>query len=104
MGPDAQLTLSPSKRNVIWAVEESPGRWGVTEVAPLTLIARVSWTNFDDQLRAEVKPVLAAVLPADPEGALAMIAQHLNKADEWVSLLHAIREDLSPPDRDPLIS
>lgn len=45
MGRDAQLTLAPSTRSIIWAVEETPDRWGVTEVAPLTVLARLSVLN-----------------------------------------------------------
>ncbi|MEV7198073.1 helix-turn-helix transcriptional regulator [Streptomyces sp. NPDC093510] len=97
MGPAAQLTLAPSTRNVIWAVEEAPGRWGVTEVAPLTVLARLSWSALDEQVRAEVKSVLRAALPAKPEDVHATIAQYLDEASEWVALLHEIEAELPRP-------
>ncbi|MER5439086.1 helix-turn-helix transcriptional regulator [Streptomyces sp. NPDC002790] len=100
MGPDAQLALSPSKRSVTWAVEEAPERWGVTEVAPLTVLARLSWDDLEGQIRAEVRAVVRASLPTDPEGAATTIARYFTEADAWLSLLHEIRAELPSPDGD----
>ncbi|MEV0259506.1 helix-turn-helix transcriptional regulator [Streptomyces sp. NPDC050732] len=94
MGPDAQLTLAPSTRSIMWAVEETPDHWGVTEVAPLTVLARLSWSNLDERVKSEVKPVLRAALPAEPEDAHATIAQYLDEASEWVALLQEIEAEL----------
>ncbi|MEU1149359.1 helix-turn-helix transcriptional regulator [Streptomyces sp. NPDC005863] len=100
MGPDAQLFLSPSNRKVTWAVEEAPDRWGATEVSPLTVLARLPWDDFDDQVRAEAKSVLRASLPHHPEDAATTMARYFNEAETWVSLLREIRAELPSTDSD----
>ncbi|KPC62615.1 helix-turn-helix transcriptional regulator [Streptomyces chattanoogensis] len=94
MGPDAQLTLSPSKRNVVWAVEESPGYWGVTEVSPLTVIARVPWEALEGECFAEMKRLVRLALPAEPEAAAARIGELIGERDVEQRVLRAVLGEL----------
>ncbi|MCC2275507.1 helix-turn-helix transcriptional regulator [Streptomyces sp. ET3-23] len=95
---DCQLTLSPSKRTVIWAVEEAPGQWGVSEVSPSTVIARVPRGPLPAQARAELKQLTRLALPAPPDAAASRIEQLLGELDEEQRLLREIQEDLSGHD------
>ncbi|WP_198351817.1 helix-turn-helix transcriptional regulator [Streptomyces typhae] len=97
MGPDAQLTLSPSKRSVVWAVQENAGHWAVTEIAPILVLARLPWTDLNDQERAELKSVTRTGLPDDPEGALAEIDNYLSESDEHIRLLRELRAEITAP-------
>ncbi|MFH8991433.1 helix-turn-helix transcriptional regulator [Streptomyces sp. NPDC017940] len=101
MGPDAQLTLSPSKRSVFWAVEESAGQWGVTEVAPTTVIARVPRKELSGERLDEMKQLVRVGLPAEPKAAAARIEQLLGERDIEQRILRDILADLPLPDSDP---
>ncbi|MDF3291910.1 helix-turn-helix transcriptional regulator [Streptomyces silvisoli] len=95
VGPACQLTLSPSKRNVVWAVEETPGQWGVTEVSPSTVIARVPRGALSTESRAEMKRLTRIALPAAREAAVARIEQLIGELQEEQRLLHEIQADLA---------
>ncbi|MEU9987861.1 helix-turn-helix transcriptional regulator [Streptomyces sp. NPDC048045] len=101
MGPDALLTLSPSKRSVLWAVEEGSGRWGVTEVAPATVIARVQREELSGERFVEMKQLVRLALPADPEAASTRIRQLLAVRDVEQHVLREVGKDLPLPDSDP---
>ncbi|WP_239567328.1 helix-turn-helix transcriptional regulator [Streptomyces sp. G44] len=101
MGPDAQLTLSPSKRSVFWAVEESAGQWGVTEVAPTTVIARVPRKELTGERLVEMKQLVRLALPAEPEAAAARIEQLLSERDVEQRILRDILAELPLPGSDP---
>lgn len=98
MGRDAQLTLSPTKRSVVWAVEETSGRWGVTQVAPLTVIARVPRDGLTGECRAEMKRLVRLALPLEPDAAAARIEQLLGERDVEQSILREILTELFGPD------
>ncbi|MFD4480438.1 helix-turn-helix transcriptional regulator [Streptomyces sp. NPDC058471] len=100
MGPDAQLTLSPSKRSVFWAVEESAGRWGVTEVAPTTVIARVPREELSGERLDEMKQLVRMGLPVAPKAAAARIEQLLGERDVEQRVLRDILAELPPTDSD----
>ncbi|PAU48268.1 transcriptional regulator [Streptomyces albireticuli] len=91
---DCQLTLSPSRRNVVWAVEEAPGEWGVTQVSPATVIARVP-RILSAEARAEMKMVIGIALPAPREAAASRVKQLLGELDEEQRLLCEIQEELA---------
>ncbi|WP_372404592.1 helix-turn-helix transcriptional regulator [Streptomyces luteireticuli] len=91
---DCQLTLSPTRRDVVWAVEEAPGEWGVTQVSPATVIARVPRGALPAEARAELKALTRIALPGPGEDAAARIEQLLGELDEEQRLLCEIREDL----------
>ncbi|MFE0138154.1 helix-turn-helix transcriptional regulator [Streptomyces sp. NPDC059037] len=101
MGPDAQLTLAPSKRSVFWAVEESAGQWGVTEVAPTTVIARVPREELSGERLDEMKQLVRVGLPAEPRAAAARIEQLLGERNVEQRVLRDILAELSLPDSDP---
>lgn len=101
MGPDAQLTLAPSQRTVFWAVEESAGQWGVTEVAPTTVIARVPREALSGERLDEMKQLVRVGLPAEPEAAAARIEQLLGERDVEQRVLRDILAELPLPDSDP---
>ncbi|ANZ14885.1 helix-turn-helix transcriptional regulator [Streptomyces noursei] len=98
LGPDCQLTLSPSKRTVIWAIEEAPGAWGASEVAPSTVIARVPRGTLPPEARAEMKQLIRIALPAPRDAADSHIELLLGELDEEQRLLREIQEDLSGHD------
>lgn len=101
MGPDAQLTLSPTRRNVIWAVEEASGHWGVTQVAPTTVIARVPRQALKGECLAEMKQLVRTGLPESPEAAAIRIEQLLGERDAEQRLLREILEELPGKDDVP---
>lgn len=101
IGPDAQLTLSPSKRSVFWAVEESAGRWGVTEVAPTTVIARIPREHLTDGRLSEMKQLIRLELPKEPEAAATRIGQLLGERDVEQRVLREILQELPLPDGGP---
>ncbi|MFF4534292.1 helix-turn-helix transcriptional regulator [Streptomyces sp. NPDC001407] len=92
---DCQLTLSPSRRNVVWAVEEALGEWGVTQISPDTVIARVPRGALPAEARAEMKTLTRIALPSPREAAASRIEQILGELDEEQRLLREIQEDLS---------
>ncbi|MFF3979798.1 helix-turn-helix domain-containing protein [Streptomyces sp. NPDC001828] len=94
LGRDAQLTLSPTKRSVVWAVAETPGRWGVTQVAPRTVIARIPRENWVGERRAEMKKLVRLALPLDHDSAVARIAQLLGDRDLEQGILREILAEL----------
>ncbi|MER5301256.1 hypothetical protein ABT039_17525 [Streptomyces lasiicapitis] len=80
---------------VTWAVEDSPHQWGVTEVTPIMVLARVPWPDLDDQARAEMKALMYAGLPIEPADALGVLDHYLSEADEQVSLLRELRAEMA---------
>ncbi|MBP5935378.1 helix-turn-helix domain-containing protein [Streptomyces sp. LBUM 1476] len=81
LGAGVQLTLSPENRTIVWAVEETAGRWAVTHATPATVIARISKVaraELDDVCLDEVRHLLRADLPEDPSAAAERITQRLN--------------------------
>ncbi|MFE3881891.1 helix-turn-helix transcriptional regulator [Streptomyces lydicus] len=94
VGPASQLTLSPSNRNVVWAVEEAPGEWGISQVSPSTLIARVPPAAIHGDARAELKRLTRMALPAAPEAAADRVQQLLSELNQQQSLLREIQRDL----------
>ncbi|MFD9072056.1 helix-turn-helix transcriptional regulator [Streptomyces lasiicapitis] len=95
LGPDTQLTLSSTTRMVTWAVEDGPHQWGVTEVTPIMVLARVPWPDLDDQARVEMKAMMYAGLPIEPADALGVLDHYLSEADEQVSLLRELRAEMA---------
>ncbi|MEW1724804.1 helix-turn-helix transcriptional regulator [Streptomyces sp. NPDC093109] len=98
VGPDAQLTLSPSRRNVVWAVEETSGRWGVTRVSPATVIARIQRQPLTDEHLAEMKQLVRYGLPAEPQAAISRIEQLLSEHNAEQHVLREIYKELYGPD------
>ncbi|MFI0743288.1 helix-turn-helix transcriptional regulator [Streptomyces sp. NPDC021100] len=97
---DCRLTLSPSRRNVVWAVEEAPGEWGVTQVSPATVIARVP-RMMSAEARAEMKMLTRIALPAPREAAASRVEQLLGELDEEQRLLLEIQQELAHQDALP---
>ncbi|MCZ1006792.1 helix-turn-helix transcriptional regulator [Streptomyces lydicus] len=97
VGPASQLTLSPLNRNVVWAVEEAPGEWGVSQVSPSTLIARVPPAAIHGDVRAELKRLTRIALPVAPEAAADRVQQLISELDQQQSLLREIQRDLTGP-------
>ncbi|MEV5506626.1 helix-turn-helix transcriptional regulator [Streptomyces orinoci] len=95
---DCQLTLSPTQRNVVWAVEEAPGEWGVTKVSPATVIARVPRGALQAEARAELKALTRLALPGPRDAAASRIEQLLGELHEEQCLLREIQAELSEPD------
>jgi transcriptional regulator with XRE-family HTH domain len=96
LGPDAQLTLSPDKRTVVWAVEEAIGCWSVTHVSPTTVIARVPRNTLEGTCLVEMRQLVRTALPADTAAATTRIGQLLDDSDTerrvLRDVLHAIQE------------
>ncbi|SBT96002.1 Helix-turn-helix domain-containing protein [Streptomyces sp. DI166] len=90
MGPDAQLTLSPEQRTVVWAVEEAVGCWSVTHVRPATVIARVPRNAVHGECRAEVLQLVRAALPTEADAATARIGQLLEERDTEQRVLREV--------------
>ncbi|MFD8117832.1 helix-turn-helix transcriptional regulator [Streptomyces microflavus] len=81
LGPDAQLTLSPDQRTVVWAVEESPGRWTCTHVSPVTVVARVPRDAVHGECLAEMLLLVRTGLPAEADAAIVRLGQLIRERD-----------------------
>ena len=90
MGPDAQLTLAPDQRTVVWAVEEMAGCWSVTHVSPTTVIARIPREAMRGACLAEVFQLVRAALPAEADAATARIGQLLEQRDTEQRVLRQV--------------
>ncbi|MGH4028744.1 helix-turn-helix transcriptional regulator [Actinomycetota bacterium Odt1-20B] len=94
IGPDTQLTLAPSKRSVVWAVEETAGQWGVTEVSPATVMARIPWQELSGERLTEMKHLMRIGLPAETKAAAARIEHLVRERDVEQRLLRELLEEL----------
>ncbi|MER0445716.1 helix-turn-helix transcriptional regulator [Streptomyces sp. Edi4] len=98
LGPDAQLTLAPDKRTVVWAMEEATGCWSVTHVSPATVIARVPRQALEGACLAEMHQLVRAALPADPAAATARIGQLLHERDTEQRVLRDVLQEIKQSD------
>ncbi|MET9507749.1 helix-turn-helix transcriptional regulator [Streptomyces flavidovirens] len=99
IGPDAQLTLSPSTHSVIWAVKEDDGMWGISEVDAYTVIVRLAEAALKDEAWQEMLLLTRAVLPADAAKAVARIQQLVPQLEARIRLLKTIHRDLWEADK-----
>ncbi|OXY93478.1 transcriptional regulator [Streptomyces diastatochromogenes] len=98
LGADTQLTLSPDKRIVVWAVEEAIGCWSVTHVSPATVIARVPRATLADARLVEMRQLVRAALPADPSAAAVRIGQLLDERDTEQRVLRDVLDAIQAID------
>ncbi|MET9296588.1 helix-turn-helix transcriptional regulator [Streptomyces sp. NPDC003077] len=98
IGPDCRLTLAPAHRTVIWAAEEAPGEWAISEVDAQAVIARVPHAALLEEARAELKLLTRAALPAGSGAAVEHIQQLLPELEQRVNLLREIWRDLYEQD------
>ncbi|MBC9718417.1 helix-turn-helix domain-containing protein [Streptomyces sp. TRM66268-LWL] len=98
MGPDCQLTLSPSQHSVIWAIEEAPGEWAISQVDAYAVAVRIPRAALIDEARAEMKLLTRAVLPVAPDEAVDRIQQLLPQLEQRIVLLREIWRDLHEQD------
>ncbi|MEU3747244.1 MULTISPECIES: helix-turn-helix transcriptional regulator [Streptomyces] len=94
IGPDTQLTLSPSTHSVIWAVRDADGQWGISEVDAYTVIVRVPHAAINKDARREMMLLTRTVLPAEPKEAIDRIQQLVPQLKQRIQLLEAIHRDL----------
>ncbi|MFI9210272.1 XRE family transcriptional regulator [Streptomyces sp. NPDC053253] len=99
IGPNCQLTLSPSAKTVIWAVQEADGEWGISEVSAYTLIVKIPDAAVVDEAREEMKHLTRAILPADPKQAVARIQALLPQLSKRIQILEEVWRDLYEEDR-----
>ncbi|MFB9556912.1 MmyB family transcriptional regulator [Streptomyces roseoviridis] len=99
IGPNCQLTLSPSTQTVIWAVQEADGEWGISEVGAYTLIVKIPDAAMVDEAREEMKRLTRAILPADPKQAVARIQALLPQLRKRIQNLEEVWRDLYEEDR-----
>ncbi|MGW4441993.1 helix-turn-helix transcriptional regulator [Streptomyces sp. NPDC004682] len=90
LGPEVQLTLSPDRRTVVWAMEEATGCWAVTHVSPATVIARVPKGASQGPCLTEIHQLVRAALPADPAAAAQRIHQLLGERDREQQVLRDV--------------
>ncbi|WP_434595877.1 helix-turn-helix transcriptional regulator [Streptomyces sp. A5-4] len=100
LGPDAQLTLAPDKRTVVWAVEEAVGCWSVTHVSPATVIARMPRSALKGTCLAEMHQLVRTALPADTTAATVRIGQLLDERDTEQSVLREVLHAIQASDTD----
>jgi transcriptional regulator with XRE-family HTH domain len=97
LDPDAQLTLSPDRRTVVWAAEEAGGGWAITHVSPVTVIRRVPKNRLEGACLTEMRQLVRAALPPDPSEATARLGKLLDEQDAehslFLDVLHAIQTD-----------
>ncbi|MFH8591591.1 helix-turn-helix transcriptional regulator [Streptomyces rimosus] len=98
IGPDSLLTLSPSNHSVIWAIEEAPGEWAVTEVDASAVIARMPQAALLPEARDEVKLLTRCALPAAPDAAIDQIQKLLPQLQQRILLLREVWRDLYEQD------
>ncbi|WP_282697769.1 XRE family transcriptional regulator [Streptomyces sp. CC208A] len=99
MGPNCQLTLSPSAQSVIWAVKEADGQWGVNVVAAYTLVVKVPHAAVIDEARDEMQLLTRAILPPEPREAVARIQELIRQSQQRIKSLTAVWRDLYEEDR-----
>ncbi|SCK61547.1 MULTISPECIES: helix-turn-helix transcriptional regulator [unclassified Streptomyces] len=90
VGPNAQLTLAPDQRTVVWAVEETAGCWSVTHVSPATVIARVPREAVHGACLDEILQLVRAALPAEADAAAARIGELLEERDTEQRVLREV--------------
>ncbi|MEU7033663.1 helix-turn-helix transcriptional regulator [Streptomyces sp. NPDC046237] len=100
IGPNVRLTLSPSAHSVIWAVQEEDGEWGISEVDPYTVIVRMPDAALVEAAREEMLLLTRAVLPAEPEGAVAKIQDLVPQLEKRIELLQTIHRQLWEADKN----
>ncbi|MEW1633535.1 helix-turn-helix transcriptional regulator [Streptomyces sp. NPDC093801] len=93
-GPECQLTLSPKNHFVVWAIQEVPGEWGITQLGAGAVIDRIHQPIVDPQARAELKLLLRASLPNSVQAASSRLSEQLPQADLRATLLREIFNDL----------
>ncbi|MEU6312246.1 helix-turn-helix transcriptional regulator [Streptomyces sp. NPDC047014] len=100
-GPGCRLTLSPENHSVVWAIQEAPGEWGVTQLGAGAVVDRVQAPIFDPDARAELKLLLRASLPDADQLALGRLHGQLPQADLRAALLREIFDDLREVETRP---
>ncbi|MFH8350124.1 hypothetical protein [Streptomyces sp. NPDC018045] len=98
VGPDSRLTLSPSHHSVIWAIEEAPGEWAVSEVDANAVIARMPQAVLFAEAHDEVKLLTRCALPTAPDAAIEHIQQLLPQLQKRILLLREVWRDLYEQD------
>ncbi|MFJ4478708.1 hypothetical protein ACIQVR_29980 [Streptomyces xanthochromogenes] len=94
--------VKPLPEVVGLSMMESAGQWGVTEVAPITMIARVARDRLSGARLKEMKQLVRLGLPADPRAAAARVEQLLNAHDVEQRVLRDILAELPLQGSDPL--
>ncbi|WP_185893885.1 helix-turn-helix transcriptional regulator [Streptomyces sp. WAC05950] len=95
IGADVQLTLSPSTRTVIWAVRDDEGEWTISEVDAYNVVVRMPHAVTEPAAREEMLHLTRAVLPDNPEAAIAKIDELAAQARARIDILLDIRVDLA---------
>lgn len=93
-GPDCRLTLSPETRSVVWATEEAPGEWSITELGAGAVVDRIHTPVMSLEARTELKLLVRASLPDCEQAATEHLARQLSQADLHAALLREILGDL----------
>jgi hypothetical protein len=93
-GPECQLTLSPENHSVVWAIQEVPGEWGITQLGAGAVVDRIHQPIADPQARAELKLLLRASLPDSSQAAISRLHGQLPQVDLRAALLREIFNDL----------
>ncbi|AJT62454.1 hypothetical protein T261_0765 [Streptomyces lydicus] len=99
IGPDCQLTLSPSTHSVVWATRQKDGLWDIAEVDAYTVLVRLPNATSVEAAYEELKSLMRAVLPADPKDAVARIQVLAPQWEQRIRLLEAVHRDLWEADK-----
>ncbi|MFJ9642959.1 helix-turn-helix transcriptional regulator [Streptomyces sp. NPDC101206] len=93
-GRECQLTLSPENHSVVWAIQEAPCEWGITQLGAGAVADRIHAPIVDPQARAELKVLLRASLPDSDQAAISRLHGQLPQVDLRAALLREIYNDL----------
>lgn len=94
VGPDAQLTLAPDRRRVVWSTRRPDGTYTVAEVDAYTVITRMTEAAANPRARQDMKALTRAVFPPDPELAADRIRTLVRQLGRRISIFHDIYRDL----------
>lgn len=100
-GPECRLTLSPENHSVVWAIQEVPGEWGITQLGAGAVVDRIHQPIVEPQARAELKLLLRASLPDSDQAAISRLHGHLPQVDLRAALLREIFNDLQEGEGPP---
>ncbi|MFF4642871.1 hypothetical protein [Streptomyces sp. NPDC001389] len=78
---------APCEGGRLWAIQEVPGEWGITQLGAGAVVDRIDQPIVDPQARAELKLLLRASLPDSDQAAISRLHGQLPQVDLRAALL-----------------
>lgn len=97
-GTRCSLTLSPETRSIIWATENSDGRWSASEIAAYTTLVRLPHAVSSFQARGEYKQLVRHALPAEEGEAVERLRTLALQHEQRAGVLREILEEITGRD------